>query len=126
MAVAVREALTEVDRVADAVVETYRRSHEEAHQAQLVEFVDVKDVGAMRTIACPQRRTVEIVLDAELDAGSLVPGIWRLGQGGHAVVVLVALGRIGAAHPELRGVPCRLQAYWLEGERVCFGGFEVP
>ena len=126
MAVAVREALTEVDRVADAVVETYRRCHEGAHQAQLVEFVDVKNVGAIRTIACPDRRTVEIVLDAEVDAGSLIPGIWRLGQGGHRVVVLVALGRIGAAHPELRGVPCRLQAYWTEGDRVCFGGIEIP
>ena len=126
MAVAVQEALTEVDRVADAVVESYGRCHEVAHQAQLVEFVDATDVGAMRTISCPERRSIEIVLDAELEAGSLVPGIWRLTQGGHRVVVLVALGRIGAAHPELRGVPCRLQPYWLEGDRVCFGGFEIP
>lgn len=126
MAVAVQEALTEVDRVANAVVATYQRRHEAAHEAQLVELVDVADHGTMRTIACPERRTVEIVLDAEVEAGAVVPGIWRLAQTGHEVIVLAALARIGAAHPELRGVPCRLQAYWVEGDRVCFGGFEIP
>ena len=70
-------------------------------------------------------RTVEIVLDAGVDAASLAPGLWALAAQGWQPVVLIALDRIGEAHVDLRGAPCRLQAWWMAEDQVVFGGFET-
>lgn len=52
-------------------------------------------------------------------ASAAVAAGWRVG-------VLVATHRMGEAHRLLRGRPLHLQAWWHDGDRVCFGGPEVP
>jgi len=127
MAVAVRETITDVDRVATAVLDSYTERGEPALESQLVEFLDLpSNLGSIRTVTAEGERTVEIVLDAEMEAAALTPGIWRVSGRGWAVRVLVALDRIGHAHPELRGVPCLLQPYWITDEGVGFGACEIP
>lgn len=127
MAVAVQETLTEVDRVAAATVEVYARRRDAALEMPLAELLEVpKSVGSLRAVVANGDRQVEIVLDADFDAASLAPGLWALAARGWQPVVLIALDRIGAAHVELRGTPCRLQSWWLHDDEVVFGGFESP
>ena len=127
MAVAVRETITDVDRVATAVLDSYAERGETALESQLVEFLDLPSkLGSIRTVTADSERVVEIVLDADMEAGALTPGIWRVHGRGWDVRVLVALDRIGQAHPELRGVPCLLQPYWFTDEGISFGACEIP
>lgn len=127
MAVAVRETITDVDRVATAVLDSYAERGESALESQLVEFLDLpSNLGSIRTVTAEGARTVEIVLDAEMEAAALTPGIWRVNGRGWEVRVLVALDRIGHAHPELRSVPCVLQPFWFTDEGVSFGACEIP
>lgn len=51
-------------------------------------------------------------------AAAVVAG-WR-------VSVLVPSDRMGDAHGALRGCTLSLQAWWNDGDRICFGGPEVP
>lgn len=127
MAVAVRETISDVDRVAAAVLDAHALHGDSALESQLVEFLDLpSDLGSIRTVTMAGDRVIEIVLDADMEAAALTPGIWRIAGRGWDVRVLVALDRIGRAHPELRGVPCRLQPYWFSADGVDFGGFEIP
>ncbi len=127
MAVAVRETISDVDRVAAAVLDAHALRGDSALESQLVEFLDLpSNLGSIRTVTVAGDRVIEIVLDADMEAAALTPGIWRIAGRGWDVRVLVALDRIGRAHPELRGVPCRLQPYWFSAEGVDFGGFEIP
>ncbi|MCJ7782049.1 MAG: hypothetical protein MUQ27_14620, partial [Acidimicrobiia bacterium] len=70
-------------------------------------------------------RTVEIVLDAEVEAAAVAPSAWALAAKGFQPIVLVALARIGEAHEGLRGTPCRLQSGWSRGDDIVFGAFET-
>lgn len=51
-------------------------------------------------------------------AASAIADGWR-------VAVLVSSERMGDAHRSLRGLPIQLQAWWDDGDRICFGGPEV-
>jgi hypothetical protein len=125
MVVAMQEPITDVDRVAAAVLDVYVKRRELATEMPLIEILDVPvGVGALRVVACVREQIVEIVLDADVDAAALASAVWALSARGWRVVVLVALERIGAAHGELRGTPCRLQPWWLVDGAVVFGGFE--
>jgi hypothetical protein len=127
MAVAVHDTLTEVDRVAAATVDVYTRRRDPVTQMPLAELLDIpKSVGSLRAVVAVTERLVEIALDADFDAASLTPGLWALASRGWQPIVLIALDRIGSAHVELRGTPCRLQAWWLLDDQVVFGGFEIP
>lgn len=127
MAVAVQETLTEVDRVAAATVDVYARRRDAATEMPLAELLDVpKNVGSLRAVVAKADRRVEIVLDADFEAASLAPGLWALAAHGWRPIVLIALDRIGTAHAELRGTPCRLQAWWQDEGEIVFGGFETP
>lgn len=127
MAVAVQDTLTEVDRVTAATVDAYARRSDIATEMPLAELLDVpRSVGSIRSVVAKSERRVEVVLDAEFDATALAPGLWALAADGWQPVVLIALDRIGAAHVELRGTPCLLQAWWFDGDQVAFGGFETP
>lgn len=127
MAVAVQDTLTEVDRVTAATVDVYAHRSDVATEMPLAELLDVpKSVGTIRSVVARTERRVEIVLDADFDAAALAPGLWALAGNGWQPIVLVALDRIGTAHVELRGTPCLLQAWWLDEDRVVFGGFETP
>lgn len=127
MAVAVHDTLTEVDRVTAATLDVYARRRDLATEMPLAELLDVpKGLGSLRAVVASSERAIEVVVDAGIDAGSLAPGLWALSAEGWQSVVLVALDRIGEAHTELRGTPCRLQAWWIVGDEVVFGGFETP
>jgi hypothetical protein len=127
MAVAVRESMvTDVDRVTAATLDVYARRRELATEMPLAELLSVpSDLGALRAVAGASDRTVEIVLDAEVEAAAIAPSAWALAAKGFQPVVLVALGRIGEAHEGLRGTPCRLQSWWSNGDDIVFGAFET-
>ena len=127
MTVAVHETLTEVDRVTSATLDVYARRHDAAAEMPLAELLDVpKAVGSLRAVVAKSDRTIEVVVDEGVDNAALAAGLWALAGDGWRAVLLVALDRIGQAHVELRGTPCRLQAWWLAGDEVVFGGFEAP
>ncbi|GMQ85051.1 MAG: hypothetical protein BMS9Abin07_0616 [Acidimicrobiia bacterium] len=127
MAVAIHETLTEVDRVVAATLEVYVRRWDQATEMPLAELIDVpKALGSLRAVVARGERSVEIVLDADVESSSLAAGIWNLADDGWRPVVLIALGRIGEAHSGLRGSPCQLQPWWTVGDEVVFGGFEIP
>lgn len=127
MAVAVHDTLTEVDRVTAATLDVYARRRDLATEMPLAELLDVpKGLGSLRAVVASSERAIEVVVDAGIDAGSLAPGLWALAAEGWQSVVLVALDRVGEAHTELRGTPCRLQAWWIVDDEVVFGGFETP
>ena len=127
MAVAVRESMiTDVDRVTEATLDVYNRRRELATEMPLAELLSVpSDLGALRAVVGANDRTVEIVLDAEVEAAAVAPSTWALAAKGFQPIVLVALDRIGEAHKGLRGTPCRLQSWWPSGDEVVFGGFET-
>jgi hypothetical protein len=127
MAVAVREsAITDVDRVTEATLEVYARRCDLATELPLAELLTVpSDLGALRAVVGAADRTVEIILDAEVDAAAIAPATWALTAKGFSTVVLVALDRIGEAHEGLRGAPCSLQAWWTTETGVVFGAFEA-
>jgi hypothetical protein len=127
MAVAVHDTLTEVDQVAAATLEVYAKRRDLATEMPLAELLDVpKAIGSLRAVVSSADRAIEVVLDAGVEAASLAPGLWALAAKGWQPVVLIALDQIGEAHGELRGIPCRLQAWWTVDETVVFGGFETP
>lgn len=125
MAVAIQEQITDVDRVAAAVLDVYAKRQELGTEMPLIEILDVPvGVGALRVVSCAREQVAEIVLDADVDAAGLAPAVWALRAKGWHVVILVALDRIGVAHGELRGTPCRLQPWWLADSEVVFGSSE--
>ena len=127
MAVAVHETLTEIDRVTAATLDVYARRRDLATEMPLAELLDVpKGLGSLRAIVASTERAIEIVVDAGVETSSLVAGVWALAAQGWQPVVLIALDRIGEAHAELRGTPCRLQGWWVVDDEVVFGGFETP
>ena len=127
MAVAVHDTLTEVDRVSAATVEVYTRRRDLATEMPLAELLEVpKGVGSLRAVVAAADRTIEIIVDDGVDAASLAPGLWSLAAEGWQPVVLIAVDRIGEAHADLRGAPCRLQPWWMIEDQVVFGSFETP
>ncbi len=126
MAVAVRESMvTDVDRVTAATLDVYMKRRDLATEMPLAEILSVpSDLGALRAVVGASDRTVEIVLDAEVEAAAVAPSAWALAAKGFQPIVLVALDRIGEAHDGLRGTPCRLQPWWPSGDNIVFGAFE--
>ena len=128
MAVAVQElTITDVYRVVLATLDVYARRCDLAAEMPLAELLSVpSDLGALRAVVGAADRTVEIVLDADIDAAAVAPATWALAAKGFATVVLVGLDRLGEAHEGLRGTPCHLQGWWVSGDGVAFGAFEMP
>jgi hypothetical protein len=127
MAVAVQEPTTSVDFVTGAVVANHRARVEPPVELTLAELIDAPvEVGAIRGIMAPTDRSVEVVVDEESSLHLMNEVAWRLHAEGMSLNVLVELARLGEAHHELRGTPCTLQGWWIEGDRVHFAGFETP
>ena len=128
MAVAVQEsAITDVDRVMEATLDVYARRCDLVAAMPLAELLAVpSDLGTVRAVVGGADRTVEIVLDSDVDAGALASAAWALTAKGFSTVVLVSLDRLGEAHEGLRGTPCRLQGWWTFEDAVVFGAFETP
>ncbi len=118
--------VTDVDRVTAATLGVYARRRDLATEMPLAELLSVpSDLGALRAVVGAADRTVEIVLDAEVEAAAVAPSAWALAAKGFQPIVLVALARIGEAHDGLRGTPCRLQSWWSSGDDIVFGAFET-
>lgn len=127
MAVAVQEPTTNVDYVAEAVLDRYRAHVDEATEMSLAEFIDSPiSVGAIRAVVAQDAHTVEVVLDGDSATTTLAEVAWTVERRGWHLNVLVNLARLGEAHTALRGTPCTLQGWWFEDEMVRFASHEMP
>jgi len=127
MAVAVQEPTTNVDFVAEAVLDAYRSHVEDATHMSLAEFIDSpKSVGAIRAIVAQDSHAIEVVLDGDSPMEMLCEVAWTLEGRGWHLNVLVNLSRLGDAHTALRGTPCSLQGWWFDDEMVRFSSHERP
>jgi hypothetical protein len=127
MAVAVQEPTTNVDYVAEAVLDVYRAHVEDAAHMSLAEFIDSpRSVGSTRAILAQDSHIVEIVLDGDSATELLSEVAWTVAERGWHLNVLVNLSRLGDAHTALRGTPCTLQGWWFDDEMVRFSSHEKP
>ena len=127
MAVAVQEPTTNVDYVAEAVLDIYRSHVEEATHMSLAEFIDSpRAVGSIRAIVAQDSHTIEVVLDGDSGTEMLSEVAWTVAARGWHLNVLVNLSRLGDAHTTLRGTPCTLQGWWFGDEMVRFSSHERP
>ena len=109
-----------------ATLDVYARRCDLAAEMPLAELLSVpSDLGALRAVVGSTHRTVEIILDADVEAAAVAPAAWALAAKGFATIVLVALDRLGEAHEGLRGTPCHLQGWWISADGVAFGAFET-
>ncbi len=130
MAVMVQAAaVTSEARVATSAVRTYAARHERVSEVPLSQVLDgavAGDVNGVRAVVAGDLRVVEIVLPEEMEPGSLAPAIWLLAARGWTIDILTPSHRLGEAHAALRGSPCLLQPWWIDGGEVSFGSFETP
>jgi hypothetical protein len=127
MAVAVQEQTTNVDYVAEAVLDVYRSHMEEATHMSLAEFIDSpRAVGSIRAIVAQDSHTIEVVLDGDSETEMLSEVAWTVAGRGWHLNVLVSLSRLGDAHTTLRGTPCTLQGWWFKDDMVRFSSHERP
>jgi len=129
MAMAVQTALRSVDRVVEGVLAVYAGRQERAVSTFLGEVCDRRLLAELADVPCTvagTQRIVEIVVDGEPECELLAPAVWALAARGWQVAALVPLPRLGEAHRALRGSPCLLQPWWLDGDTVQFGHSETP
>ncbi len=129
MAMAVQPALRNVDRVISSALDSYAGHHDRAIEVPLTEVCDRRlpaEISEVLCVVAGAQRLVEMVVDYEPDCEVLVPAVWALAGRGWDTVALVPLERLGEAHQALRGAPCRLQPWWLEGDDIQFGCWEIP
>ena len=126
MAVVVELQMLDTERVAAAAARCY------AVRGDLVSQMPLRDVpGAsappdVTAVVAAGARRIEIVLDDGDEPDHLIGTVYALAAAGWAVIVLTPGPVLGAAHTVLRGVPCHLQQWWIDDERVCFGSVELP
>ena len=119
---------TSVSQVVKATVRVYARRHEPVVESWLAEMAGVPVTDALGFLSCVaaiDRRIVEIVLAPSAGLAGLASAIWHLAASGWRVVILAPAPRMGDAHIALRGTPCTLQPWWIEGEGVAFGELEL-
>jgi hypothetical protein len=129
MAMAVQVSLIGTERVVDRALAIYRAHLERAQQVSLGEMVDREvtvDAARLAVVAAGDSRVAEIMVDETVLCQQLTQAIWSLSDQGWQTVVVVPAARMGEAHFALRGVPCRLQAWWEDDATVRFGAHEVP
>jgi hypothetical protein len=126
---AVTASTSEVTRVAAAAGRSYAVRGEFVVESMLADAplaATYPDVPGSRSVVVPERRRCEIVLDDEAVVTDLIQVADALDADGWEVVVLLPSSRLGEAHAGLRGTPCTLQSWWWHGDRICFGGSEIP
>jgi hypothetical protein len=114
MAIAVQASLIGTERVVDRALAIYR-----AHLEQAIE-VPLGDMAA------GESRVAEIMVDETVVCEQIIPAIWSLADQGWTATVVMPAERMGEAHFAMRGLPCRLQAWWEDGTVICFGSYETP
>jgi hypothetical protein len=114
-----------LDGVADAVVHAYARLGCTVVETRLAEASGIAEVPGTVVVAADVG-AAECVLEDGVDPVEMAPAIERLAATGWEVTVLSPAHRMGEAHRALRGRPALLQAWWRDGDRLCFGSPEVP
>lgn len=99
------------------------------HQGEVVQtplgsFAETPGVAGLAVLV-PQQGLAEFFPADDQPLSTLGPIAATAAATGWDVAVLVPSERMGDAHRELRGFPLVLQAWWDEGDRICFGGPEV-
>ena len=115
--------------VATAALRAYAARHERVAEVPLVELLaGAAAPGSLgvKAVAVADLRVVEVVVPDEVVCEGLASSVWALAAQGWDVVVLLPLHRLGEGHGGLRGVPCRLQSWWMENGEVSFGSCEIP
>ncbi len=129
MAIAVQASLIGTERVVDRALAIYRAHLERAIEVPLADMVDCAvsvDVARLAVVAAGESRGAEIMVDETVACDQLVTAVWSLAEQGWTTTVVVPAERMGEAHRALRGLPCRLQAWWEDGALISFGSFETP
>ena len=129
MAMAVQVSLLGTDRVVDRTLAVYGAHLERAIHVPLGDMVDRElaiDVARLSTVAAGGSRTAEIMVDETVLCAQVGPAVWSLADQGWETTVVVPASRMGEAHSALRGVPCRLQAWWEDTSGIEFGAYERP
>lgn len=83
-------------------------------------------LGIRYVAVIEQRHLIECVFDTFSDLICASADLERLLCKQWQVQVLVPLARLGEAHRSLRGLPLKLQGYWLDLGQVRFGAEETP
>jgi hypothetical protein len=94
-------------------------------ETPLEKFTGLPGVEGVAVLA-PEQGLVEWFPHQEQDLVVLAGLSESVVGAGWRIAVLVESQRMGEAHRAFRGSPVALQAWWQEGERVRFGGPEVP
>ncbi len=94
-------------------------------ETPLAGFTGVADLSGIAVMA-PEQGVVEWFPHPDQDLRPLASLAVETAGTGWRVAVLVPTARMGEAHRALRGAPVTLQPWWTDGERVRFGGPEVP
>jgi len=111
-------------RIATAVALGYSRLGCTVVEIPLAEASGVEGVAGAAVLAA-DRGAAECVADDDLPAAAAA--VRHLAAAGWEVSLLVPSSLVGEAHRLLRGVPVRLQPWWLgPDDDVCFGAPEVP
>ena len=114
--------------VVRATVDAYARRHEPVVESWLAEIAGAPltdALGFLPCVAAIDRRIVEVILSSGTDLAGLTSAVLRLAESGWQVVVVAPAARMGDVHDALRGGPATLQPWWIEGDDVAFGGFEL-
>ena len=129
MAIAVQASLIGTERVVDRALAIYRAHLEQAIEVPLGDMVDTNvaiDVARLAVVAAGESRVAEIMVDETVVCEQIIPAIWSLADQGWTATVVMPAERMGEAHFAMRGLPCRLQAWWEDGTAICFGSYETP
>lgn len=129
MAMAVQVSLIGTDRVVDRSLAIYGAHLERAIHVPLGDMVDREmavDVARLSVVAAGESRIAEIMVDETVLCAQISPALWSLADQGWRTTVVVPAPRMGEAHTALRGIPCRLQAWWEDASGISFGAFERP
>ena len=129
MAMAVQASLIGTERVVDRALAIYRAHLDRAVEVPLGDMVDREigvDAARLFVVAATDNRVAEIMIDETVVCGQLIQSVWSLAEQGWTTTVVIPAARMGEAHHALRGLPCRLQAWWEDGSTIFFGGYERP
>ncbi len=97
----------------------------EVVETPLASFVGIGGLDGVAVLA-PTQGVVELFPGDRQHLPTLGPIAASVAASGWRVAVVIPAERMGDAHQSLRGFPLHLQSWWSEGDRICFGGPEVP
>ena len=121
---------TDIARATHETAATTAASIHLYHEGSVIEtplagFTGVPGVSGVAVMA-PEQGVVEWFPHPDQDLRRLAALAAETARTGWRIAVLVPSARMGEAHGALRGAPVTLQPWWVDGERVRFGGPEVP